>query len=185
MGVEERSRRRRRHNSAGFSLIEALVAAGVLGIALTALVQLHQTSMRGTVASSRLGEASEVARQLADHFSIRAVDTPINCAPNRNNPLVAMPTCAAIFATNAAGVCNSAQTCDTAPQNCTFDFDIYGNLTAPPAGPPLPGRYRVRLAESQNTSGDGFRVTVVVCWNDPNSNAIRSVVTDRLSVPGL
>lgn len=178
MGVSKRTRRR----MAGFSLVEALIAAGVLGVALTALVRLHQSSIRGTVASARIGDASEVARQIADHFSIRAVDTPLGC-PNQAAPIAALPTCAAIYGTIPGGVCNSVDTCD--PLGCTFDFDVSGTPAPAGAGPPLPGRFRVRLVEGANPAGEGFRVAVVVCWNDPNSGGTRTVVTDRLSVPGL
>ncbi len=178
MGVSKRTRRR----MAGFSLVEALIAAGVLGVALTALVRLHQSSMRGTVASTRIGDASEIGRQIADHFSIRAVDTPLGC-PGQAAPIAALDTCPMVYAMAPGGVCNSVETCD--PLGCVFDYDVNGNPAPAGGGPPLPGRFRVRLMEGANPAGGGFRVAVIVCWNDPNSGHARQVVTDRLSVPGL
>ncbi|MEQ8984200.1 MAG: type II secretion system protein [Deltaproteobacteria bacterium] len=191
MGVSKRKRRR----TAGFSLVEALIAAGVLGVALTALVRLHQSSMRGTVSSSRIGDASEVARQIADNFAVFAVDNPTNCpnAAARTVPLAALDDCGTIFASAPGGVCSSVETC--VPLGCTFDFDIHGNIAPAAAGPPLNGRFRVRIMEGQNPAGDGWRVATIVCWNDSlirtpaapvaGQRVSRRVVADRLAVPGL
>jgi hypothetical protein len=63
-----------RRARAGFSVLEALVAAGVLGIALIALVKLHTSSMRGMKSSRDLGIAGDIALQLAEELA--AQDQP-------------------------------------------------------------------------------------------------------------
>ncbi|MEL6188976.1 MAG: prepilin-type N-terminal cleavage/methylation domain-containing protein, partial [Myxococcota bacterium] len=50
----------------GFSLVEAMISATVLGIALVGLVQMHTTSVQRTVESEKVGRATEIARQIAD-----------------------------------------------------------------------------------------------------------------------
>ena len=43
----------------GFSVVEALVAAAILGVALIGIVRLHGSSIRGTAQAERIGRASE------------------------------------------------------------------------------------------------------------------------------
>lgn len=197
MRMWRRSRPRTRRAQRGFSILEALVAAGVLGIALTALVKLHTASMRGTVQSGRLGEATEVARGLADHFAMRAATTPLACSPGAGAPFVAMPACVGVagtspLSTNVGTACVSPNDCDAVIPpggngggGCFFDYDVFGDATAPPAGEPINRRFRVRIMESQNPSGVGTRVTAIVCWRDDNSSQTRQIVSDRIVVPGI
>lgn len=67
--------RRTRRRVAGFSVLEALVAAAVLGIALIALVKLHTSAMRGMKSSRDLGTAGDIALQVAEELAAEDVTT--------------------------------------------------------------------------------------------------------------
>lgn len=60
--------RPRRRSRAGFSILEALIAAAVLGIGLIALVKLHQSAMRGMKTSRSIGIAMDIATQAVEEL---------------------------------------------------------------------------------------------------------------------
>src|SRR5688572_1771832 len=73
-----------RRDRAGFSLIEALIAAVVLGVGLVGLARLHITSIQGTVKSDDVGRAAEVARGMADLFATLPWQSLPACGPGPN-----------------------------------------------------------------------------------------------------
>ena len=82
-----------RRKQAGFSLIEALIAAVVLGVGLVGLARLHITSIQGTLRSDDTGRAAEVARGMADRFAtLPWSDLPACGNPNNAPTWVNPPT---------------------------------------------------------------------------------------------
>lgn len=73
-----RPRSGRRARRAGFSILEALVAVGVLGIGLLALINLHTSAIRGMKAGADRTVASEIANQAIEYYATQAFDT-LNC----------------------------------------------------------------------------------------------------------
>ncbi len=51
-----------------------MVSAGVLGIALMGLVQMHTTSIRGAARTDEVARGWELSRQMADRFAIPTAD---------------------------------------------------------------------------------------------------------------
>lgn len=75
------TRRGKRRRQRGFSLLEAMMSAVILGIGLVGLSQLHMSSIRGTVRSEEIGRAAEVAREVADTLSTLDWNSMPNCGP--------------------------------------------------------------------------------------------------------
>ncbi|MEO1335359.1 MAG: prepilin-type N-terminal cleavage/methylation domain-containing protein [Myxococcota bacterium] len=179
--------------SSGFSVVEALVAAAILGVALLGVVRLHGSSIRGTAQAERIGRASEVARQFAEML---ATTTPGNlpaCGPGRAAPPTPEPAgCKA-----AVGV----TTAFAAPQGpgCTFWVQggpstpsinnagaANGAIVAQPppgAGGPPPSQYRIDLSVSGHpdlaTFPNATVITVWACWRD-ESQTVNEVRTRRI-----
>lgn len=63
-----------RRRQAGFSLVEAVVSAVVLGVGMVGLINLHTSSMRGESRAIEMSRAQEVARQVADYYSTRGFE---------------------------------------------------------------------------------------------------------------
>ena len=169
--------------NAGFSVVEALVAAAILGVALVGIVQLHGASIRGTAKAERIGRASEVARQIAELYATTEPGALPLCPPG---PTVAPPP-------EPAG-CKSAIAVTTAfaaeKPACTFWVQggpstpsindagaaagaIVAQATAGPAGP-QPSQFRIDIGVSAhpdatappNNFPDAVMLTVWVCWRD-------------------
>ena len=62
-------RSHRHKHASGFSILEAMVSAGILGIGLLGLVKLHVTSMDGLSRSFQITTGAEVARQVAEEIA--------------------------------------------------------------------------------------------------------------------
>lgn len=165
----------------GFSLIEAMVAAGVLGIALIGLVELHKSSIRGTAKAQRVGEAAEVARQIAEQVAAQPFNQLPACAPGTGTPLPAPPNgCRA-----TAGPSNAWAAPRPAP--CTYFVDSAAVQPVDPTAFPDAGagqrRFRVDLAVSQHPDSgnypDSALLTIWVCWTDQRGT-IGEVSTSRM-----
>lgn len=169
-----------RSSARGFSVVEALVAAAVLGIALVGMVQLHSSSIRGTARAERLGRASEVARQFAE---LLATTTPADLPACPPGPLAAP----LVGATGCKGdVGQTFLFTPTKGVGCTFwvqdgpsvpSIDdpnaAAGAIVAQPnAGPtgPQPSQFRIDVSVSAHPSANRFPdaalLTVWVCWRD-------------------
>jgi prepilin-type N-terminal cleavage/methylation domain-containing protein len=181
---------RRRPGQAGFSLIEAMVAAAILGLALVGLVQLHKTSMRGTVQATNTGRAAEVARQLAESAASQEYAQLPACPPGAGPAGGQLPPAPAGC---RATLGPSAVYAAAKPGQCTYYVDGAAVPTVDPAAstdaavnPNL--RYRVDTAVSQhpdtNNYPDTALVTIWVCWLDEGGQ-IRELTTSRLVTLGL
>ena len=187
--MQNRGRRHRR----GFSVVEALIAAGVLGIALIGIVRLHASSIIGTAKAERVGRASIVARQFAEMFATTSpADLPV-CAPGPNGAPLAEP----------AG-CKSAQGVTTVfspPKGtgCTYWVNdgpsvpsindtnaANGQIVADPtpgSNGPQPSQYRIDVSVSAHPAAasypDAALLTVWVCWRDERGS-INEIRTRRI-----
>lgn len=172
--------RRPRGGRAGFSLIEAIVAAGILGVALVGLVELHKGSMRGTIQAQRIGQATEVARQIAELTAAQSLSRLPACAPGINAQLAAPPNGCRATATP------STVYAAVRPNGCTFYTDSAAVAPADPAAFPDAGaakKYRVDVAVSQHPDPTNFpnnaMLTVWVCWQE-EGGMIREISTTRI-----
>ena len=172
--------RHRRSRQAGFSLIEAIVAAAILGIALIGLVELHKGSMRGTVRAECVGRATEVARQIAEEVAALPSGNPAllpACAPGVGAPLPAPPNgCRATATSMVADRLNG----------CTYYTDEAAVSATDPSAFPDAGsnrRFRVDMAISQHPDALNYPnaplLTVWVCWTD-ETGRVQEIQTSRI-----
>lgn len=178
-----RRRRAARTGGRGFSLLEALISAGVLGIALVGLVQMHATSMKGTAKAEDIGRAAELARQYADQYA--------------SLPVTALPACGGIGFVMDPTIPNGCRATlgpgpgmqAPKPNNCTVLVpsdatpDASGNLPSA-AGDGNP--YRVDLMMAQHPTGATglMQMHVWVCWRDADG-LVNEVHTTRTRVAGM
>ena len=175
-------RRRPRPQTAGFSLIEAIVAAIVLALALTALTNAQMSTMRGVENSQEGLQARTLATLIADDIALIQRDLAatfdnFGCL-NLVSPYADIPGCAL---PNGAGY--------TAEQFCTRFFfpENLPNLNAAALGigpetgllfgqglfgGPRPGAYRVDVYTTDHPdpavpAGRARVVDVFVCYDDP------------------
>ena len=182
--------RRGRAQQAGFSVIEALVAAGILGVALVGIVQLHATSIRGTVKVERIGRASEVARQIAELYATTSVADLPACDPGT-------PPAAAVGCKIGPGITTAFSDPTTRNANCVLWVQdgpsiprindaaaANGTIVSlPNPGNQLPSQYRIDLATTPHpdplTYPNASLLTVWVCWRD-QQGIVREVRTRRI-----
>lgn len=164
-------------------MIEAMVAAGVLGIALLGLVRLHSTSMKGTVQAQRIGIASEVARQLAETVASQpAADLPV-CLPGFGPGGAQLPPAPAGC---RATVGPSTVFAPIKANGCTVNIDgaAVQDVAIPGLSPNIVNsKFRVDTAVSQHPDSinypDSALVTIWVCWTEPQG-LIREISTSRI-----
>lgn len=162
----------RSRSRAGFSLIEALVASAVLGVAVTCLTQMYTTSVRGYVTSARLQEAVEIAAQRAEQLATMSADD--------------LPAC------TGPTSCRSNNTTMASELSPASGFACTSRVDAPavvgPSGTASSGqRFRIDTVVGAHPDGnrqpDARLVTVSVCWSDP-AGFVHEVQAQRLMVPG-
>ncbi len=191
-----------RRGRRGFSLLEAMIAAGVLGIGLVGLARLHITSIQGVVKSEEMSSGAEVARQIADTFATLDWPSIPACLPGPNGiPTWAIPPQTAngcssslgpttVFAAPKAAGCTAFFSADGVP-----DVSNAGWVTNPMQSDATAAtaKYRVDLAVSQHpdvanfpnslsASPDQEPVQVLwvwVCWSD-ESGSVHEISTSRV-----
>lgn len=144
-----------RGGSAGFTLIEVLISAVVLGVGLVGLVNLHTASIRGLVKDEMLSVASDVAKQrLEEITTLRASE---------------IPACVGDVGCRTAD--RSAYTPDLSPVagfDCTRRVE--GADVPRVSGAPEAPKYRVDMVVEAHPDPlrqpEGRLVTVSVCWQD-------------------
>jgi type II secretory pathway pseudopilin PulG len=172
-----RTRRRRR---LGFSILEAMIAAGVLGVGLVALVKLHQSAMRGMKSSREAGIALDIATQAAEEMStLTALNLAAQCPGAGGCKLGSLPL----------------ELQYAAPQACTtwtFDGLMPDEAGVPPAGQATEAAaaaarltFRVDRVVSAHpiaaNNPNTLLVQVFVCWRD-EAGYVRQVATERIAV---
>lgn len=167
-----------------------MLSAAVLGIGLLGLVHIHKSSIRGTVRSTRLRHASEIARQAAEQIAaipytrLAAASTPPeSCGPGLATPLPGGPN-----GCRAAGGVSTVPAPVKAP-GCTYNTDSGAVLQATdPDGNALrdglpTDPFRVDVAVSRHPNpvlypSSGL-VTVWVCFTDETGH-IHEIATSRV-----
>ena len=157
-----------------------MVSVAVLGIALTGLVQMHTTSIRGTAKAEDIGRATEIARQIA--------------ALEANVPDVNLPACGGIASPVPAGGllgCRGSDGPSAAFSNPRGDCTrwVEEDAVVDPVSGAIaviderPGAYRVDTwVTSHPNGGDNNGIVHVwVCWRDAGG-LVNEVYTARLRV---
>lgn len=161
-----------RSSRAGFSLIEALVASAVLGVAVTCLTQMYTTSVRGYVSSQRLQEAVEIAAQRAEQLATMAAED--------------VPACTGTPSCRADGTTMASELSPANGYSCTTRLDAPA-VVGPGSTGATGSRYRVDTVVDSHPDvsrqPDARLVTVSVCWLD-SAGFVHQVQTQRLMVPG-
>lgn len=175
-------RRRPRPQVAGFSLIEAVVAAVVLGLALTALTNAQLSSIRGVENSQEGFQARALASLVADDIAliqrglpqtfdnfgclnvVGAYEDLEGCALPNGLGFTAEETCSRYFFPDNLPNVNAAALGTAPGSGLLFTQGIFGN--------PGRGAYRVDVFTTDHPdpsvpAGRARVVDVFVCYDDP------------------
>jgi len=161
----------KRRQQVGFSIVEAMITLGVLGVTVSAITTTYVNAVHGYARNQALAEAVEVASQRAESIATLAPAT--------------VPAC------SGAALCKDGDTM-TAPLTSVGGFDcslwVDGAAVSQPGGAPRAGqRFRVDTVVSAHPDAvrqpDARLVTVSVCWTD-TVGTVHEVQTRRLMVPG-
>lgn len=141
--------------SSGFTLVEVLISAVVLGIGLVGLVNLHTASIRGLVKDEMASVASDVAKQrLEEIATMRPAE---------------IPACAGDVGCRTED--RTAYTPDLAPAagfDCTRRVE--GADVPRISGAPEAAKFRIDMVVDAHPDPirqpEGRLVTVSVCWED-------------------
>lgn len=150
----------------GFSLLEVMISAAVLGVGVLAGVRLFTTGVEGNAWTRSRSTATTMAIQRLEQLGTRGVDLlPAGC-------------------TGPVG-CKAGQQELAPPVPCTQQVDEM-NVDVSVSEPN--GKYRVDTVVEPHPDGGrqlGARVvTVSVCWQDPDGS-VHEAQLDRLFVPNI
>src|SRR5262245_16850054 len=159
----------------GFSLIEAMVSAAVLGIGLLGVVELHRSSVRGLAIGRSITVASQIASQRAELIAGREADA------------LNLPSCP-VAADNNVG-CKATRDAFAADKTCTawlLESDVPTPAGADVANAPNQGfRRDIVITPHPDTinHAGSFVATISVCWRD-QKNFVQELRQQKLLVPG-
>ena len=181
---------RNRQSSRGFSVVEALVAAAILGIALIGIVRIHGSSIRGTAKAERVGRASVVARQFAELYATTSPQDLPACPPGPNAaPLGPSDGCKSTTPTvpNPPKGTGCTLWVNDGPSIPSINDVNAQNgeivaLNSPGALGQQPSQYRIDVSVSRHPDlnfQNAALLTVWVCWRD-ELGTINEVRTRRL-----
>lgn len=164
---------RRRRSNAGFSLIEASISAGALGLLVTGLASMYTRSVEGMRQSESLVSALELSGQLLDVFSTAPADVVPACTGtigcmDANGALRAPLPAAGTFA------CTRWADGPSVPRSATQQYAVGERYRVDTVVGPHPDNTRYP---------DARLVTISVCWAEP-SGRWRQYQERRLLVPG-
>lgn len=175
----------------GFSLIEAMISAAVLGIALVGLVEMHTTSIRGTAKAEDVGRATEIARQLADRVASQPLDQMPGCGsaivPLAQTGCRGTPGPGRVLANAKPGLdCTRIVNEDAVTNALSGDIETLTSVDPTLPSGTSPGAFRVDtwLSAHPNGAAGTALVNVWVCWRDP-SGAVQEVATQRVKIEGV
>lgn len=164
---------RRRRSNAGFSLIEAAISAGALGLLVIGLASMYTRGIQGMRQSESLVSALELSGQLLDVFStappeaVPACTGAVGCA-DANGALQAPLPAAGAFA------CTRWADGPSVPRSATQQYAVGERYRVDTVVGPHPDNTRYP---------DARLVTISVCWAEP-SGRWRQYQERRLLVPG-
>lgn len=174
MGIRRAGSNPHRRSRRGFSIVEVLVASGVLGVGLVALLEVHGSTVENLARGAHVVEATRIADQRLEQLATQRPDA------------TALPSCAQ--GGGPLGCIEADRTLAT-DKACTTWVD--GPAVPGPSGVASPGAmfrgYRMDLVIGPHPDGlnqpGGFLATVSVCWPDENGD-FHELRADRLLVPG-
>lgn len=176
-----------KHSQRGATLIEAMIAAVIIGVGLLGIASLQTKAMQGSTEAEYRAKATDLAWTLADRIRAnmpadnRYITTaPISSCPTPNsggNVCVQTPGGAAI----ASGACSSNDLADSDIQNlfCGSNTGIKDRLPG--------GTLDISCTDNNATDGDacspGSQMTITITWltrTDPFGN---NDYTDQIVMP--
>lgn len=161
----------RREHQRGFSILEAVISAAVLGIGMVGLINLHTSSMRGEARAVELSRAQSLVRQVADYYSASGFD--------RVSDAAVLGDCT--DAPQACGPGTAAPTNAVAP--CSFwagrDWSAL-HLDNDQVDTRAPGAQLVQLQWVQSTTDDSGTLLVSACNFDQNWRGQGAAVATRV-----
>lgn len=157
---------------AGFSLVEVMVAAGILTIGVAALLRLFTSTQTSTKWNRDAAVAAAMGQQRIEFLTAQADDT--------------LPTCTGtVGCKESLSAFAAALDPDGSGYPCTEFVD--GPSAETPTGGTANLRYRVDTiveAHPDATRLPSARiVTISVCWQD-NGQVVREFQAQRIVVPG-
>lgn len=169
---------RPRGAQAGFSLVEAVVSAVVLGIGMVGLINLHTSSMRGESRAIEMSRAQEVARQVADYYSTRGYEA--------SQADAALTVCGG----EIAQACTPSQSAPATAGECAFwvdrdwamlDGDNVLDRSETAARPTGAIRVEVRWTPSTQIE-DAGRIEVAACAYGQDGRAESEATSKRMVI---
>lgn len=190
----------------GFSLLEAMVSAGVLGIGLAGLIDLHSSSIRGMRRSRDLGIGQMIAAQASEEIALYPIEAfeaaPLDACDTVTEGCKS-GNAAHAYCTRSGG---SGMNCGAAfsnpkPAGCSFWVGENGNMRDSTGATPYSStafassemfradrRFRIDLVIRPHpeprpaVNGFSYTVDVFVCWMD-EAGFVHEVRTGRLVSP--
>lgn len=169
----ESPRRPARASARGFTLVEVLISAVLLGIGVMALAELHASSIRGVKEGASITAATQIATQVMETLSAQAADDMV------------LPVCP----NNGARGCRANDRDLEPPKACT---SWLATAEVPdPNGDSQTGAtgegYRVDTVIEVHPSVADFPnavlITTSVCWMD-RTGGVHELQTQRVLSPG-
>ncbi len=185
-----RRRLRPKRSRAGFSILEAMVSAVVLGIGMVGLVKMHTSAIGGMQRGRDVNIAEDIATQAAEEMVALGGATLASAAGvGACNTNVAVTGCrvgninSMVFAANRTSPCTKW----VGEQGNTPDYQ--GNqptvITTEAAAQSAGRRYRVDRVISRHpsvTANANTRVVdVFVCWRD-EKGVVKEIQTTRVAL---
>lgn len=145
----------------GFSMIEVLVSAGIVGVGLLALAAMQVTAMRGNAGGQRLTGATQIAMSKVEELKSLQYYQDISNAANIHAPDVVVPT---------SGELNEGER----NEKITEDGRICTNEDNVPC--PYTLNWIIQNVGDQNSRAAAKRIEVWVTWADSDSPNLISEV---------
>lgn len=161
--------------SAGFSLVEAVFSAVVLGIGMIGLINLHTSSMRGEVRAMEMTRAQELVRQVADYYAAEGFEVLDD----------AMGACGAAVAAMACGPADDLPSSDDVVNAaCEFwagrDWALDDTIDRNDAY--QVGAHRMQVVWIPDGDVDKGTLLVSACGYGDNDKAVHSASASRVVV---
>lgn len=159
----------------GFSLVEAMISAAVLGIGLMGVVELHRSSVRGLSIGRSVTVASQIAGQRAELIAGREADA------------LNLPNCP-VAADSLVG-CKASRDAFATSKTCTawmLESDVPTPAGVDVTSAPNQGfRRDIVISPHPDTinHAGSFVATISVCWRD-QKNFVQELRQQKLLVPG-
>ena len=145
----------------GFTMIEVLVSAGIIGVGLLALSAMQITATRGNASGHRISSATQIAVSKVEELKSYQYYQDITNAANIYAPEVIVPT---------TGELNEGER--------TENVNDTGAICDPGGNTPCPYilHWTIQNVEDQRSRAAAKRIEVWVTWVDSENNGMISEV---------